>query len=185
MSVLLVLLLGCGSEPKPLTSTPVPPTEDLQGTLPQQTAWSDLEGFFPNRPGLPLATQGLSLGMDLAAAEKRLDELALGRSIAKDIDGQMVVTATLKQPPEVAVAIVSDVDQKVVQELQYTVPADQAERALIEQWGIPGGFTLEDEPSYFWVDEQVQIEWVTIGGRSTGLLVYRRAQPDAPPASNP
>ena len=181
MTVLLLWLLACGGEPKPLTSKPTPPTADLQGTLPEQTAWSDLEGFFPETPGIPLATPGLALGMPLDTAKKRLDALALGRVVSREIDDREVHTATLRVPPEAAVAIVSDPAKEVVAELQYTLPADQAERAIIQQWGVPSGFTLEEEPSYFWSDDQQQIQWVTVAGKSTGILIYTRPDPPTVP----
>lgn len=163
----------------------MPPTVDLEGTLPPKTQWSDMEGFFPDRPGLPLGTPGLTLGMEIELARTRLEGMSLGRVVSRDIDGKVVHTATLEKPPDVAVAIISDTAQQTVEELQYTVPANQAERTLVDTWGIPAGFTLEEEPSYLWADDQLRIEWVTVSGKSTGLLMYTLPDAAEAPASAP
>jgi len=186
MVCLLVLLIACGSPPadKPLTSQPAEPTEDLTGELPSKTQWSDMEGFFPPKPGLPLGAPGLAPGMDFEAGRKALEPLSLGRMVSQEVDGRLAVTITLKEPPDVALAMISDPSQKTVSELQFTVPASQAERVLIDAWGIPAGFTLEEEPSYLWADENLQIEWIAIAGKSAGILTYSQSSA-VPPASTP
>ena len=165
MTVLLLLLLGCGSEPQPVQSTPVKPVVELGGDQPQTpVTWATLEGLLPmGEPGFPPALAGLELGQPEANARAVLDKARNPKLILpedQELDDATVTSARLLDFEAVGVTLIlrgGKLDQ-----VDLSLPAEESIFAATQSWGKPDDQVVGNStvPQPVWVHEGLQAKLI-------------------------
>lgn len=142
MALLVGMLVGCGSAPSPIRSEPTTPTAEIGGKIlaTPEIVWSDLGDVFPATPCAPPARLGaLVPGTKGADARAALDAAHLpGTRIMGDVrGGKLVVTTILDGHPNVTVLLLLDAEGAALEEIQVSVPQDEALAVLAGRWGEP------------------------------------------------
>ncbi len=142
----LVLLSGCFGEPERLRSVPTAPTVQL--TKPAVTVtWAELDGLFSKgNPELPTVLKGLHVGQVEAEMRAVVAQVIDPRIPSDDEVVRNVTTVdfVLGAFPEVGVSLLLAADRSL-DEVQVTLPKDQAFAMLMDAWGPPNQVTVARE----------------------------------------
>jgi hypothetical protein len=158
VALLVWMVVGCGSsEPGTIRSQPTAPTAEIGGKVLEQPeiVWTDLTDVFPTTPCAPPARLGaLAPGAKGADAHAALDAAHLpGTRMTGDVrGGKLVVNGILDGHPNVTVMLVLDEQGEALEEIQVSVPKDEALAVLAARWGAPTSteFQPDDRSIYRW-----------------------------------
>lgn len=186
-SWLILALTACGDGSSgAATSVPVQPTIDLSNPEASGLKWVDLEGFVgTDAPGVPDMVQPLALGMSEAETRRTLDSLRdtrLPMPKVVQLDGYRVISAPLAASEQVGVSAIVDVSADKLDQIDVSVPSDQALFALTQAWGPP---TMETHPELgpvaVWTNPatKVRVELSQAPDEGRSVLKVREAPPPA------
>lgn len=175
----LMLLVGCGSKPEPMTSVPTEPVVELGGEGPQSDiTWETLKGMLPDgEPAFPAALPGMDIGVPEAQARKILDA-ARDKNLMvppdQSLDELSVTSARLQAYPDVGVTLIFKEGE--VFEVDLSLPAEEAVFAATKAWGKPDEQTIGDEtiPQPTWVHEDLKVRLIETDGPA--ILKYSRVE---------
>jgi hypothetical protein len=153
--MLVAWVIGCGSGSGELRSKPTEPTVDLRAPRGGgAVVWTNLAALFPAEgPGLPAPLASLAPGMGGEEAAAVLEAArAPGVEITREeIGGHVVMHSVLRDWTDVGVSLVLEPGADRLQQVNLTVPADDALVALGDRWGAPEVASgAEGRPVYRW-----------------------------------
>ena len=179
VGMLMLGVWGCG-ESGPPESEPVEPTVVFEAAPPAEP--QRLAGFFSPGPiRLPKAVGALALGMEEEAARAELSRLRDPRLKVpndKEIGKYRIVGGSLRDWDVVGISLIFRIETGTVEQLDLSMPGDQALSALVAAYGEPTGSKTDvrGQKIRVWTDPNTQLQ-IELSDADNGRAVCKFRSP--------
>jgi hypothetical protein len=167
----VVCWIACSGEPERISSVPSPPAVELGDAAEGDPAvvWTELGGLFSSEVGLPADLAELTPGTSGARAREILDAAHRPgiQIMGKVMAGHTVLSSELKSFEGVGVTLILDAEGAALQQVDLSLPHDQALVLLGQQWGDPSETSMaEGKATYTWRGEPWTVELHDAGDKA-------------------